>query len=59
VLTIDWDGSEAGLKFSKEAMETRAREVGSASGVASKCAQFCAWPGQVIPAALARVEYRL
>ncbi len=59
VLSIDWDGSEAGLKFSKEAMETLAREAGSASGVASKCTHFCAWPGQVIPAALARVEHRL
>jgi hypothetical protein len=59
VLSIDWDGSEAGLKFSKEAMETLAREAGSASGVASKCTQFCAWPGQAIPAVLARAEHRL
>jgi ATP-dependent Clp protease ATP-binding subunit ClpA len=59
VLSIDWDGSEAGLKFSKEGMETLAREAGSASGVASRCTHFCAWPGQVIPAALARVEHRL
>jgi ATP-dependent Clp protease ATP-binding subunit ClpB len=59
VLSIDWDGSEAGLKFSKEGMETLAREAGSASDVASKCTNFCAWPGQGIPAALARVEHRL
>jgi ATP-dependent Clp protease ATP-binding subunit ClpB len=59
VLSIDWDGSEAGLKFSKEAMETLAREAVSASGIASKCTHFCAWPGQVIPAALAGAEHRL
>ena len=59
VLSIDWDGSEAGLKFSKEAMETLVREAEPASGVASKGAHFCAWPGQVIPAALARAEHRL
>ena len=59
VLSIDWDGSEAGLKFSKEGMETLAREAGSASGVASRCTHFCAWPGQAIPAALARAHHRL
>jgi ATP-dependent Clp protease ATP-binding subunit ClpB len=59
LLSIDWDGIEAGLKFSKEGMETLAREAGSASGVASMCMHFCAWPGQVIPAALARIEHRL
>jgi ATP-dependent Clp protease ATP-binding subunit ClpB len=59
LLSIDWDGIEAGLKFSKEGMETLAREAGSASGVASMCTHFCAWPEQVIPAALARIEHRL
>jgi ATP-dependent Clp protease ATP-binding subunit ClpB len=59
VLSIDWDGSETGLRFSKEGMETLPREAGPASGVASKCTHFCAWPGQVIPATLARTEHRL
>jgi ATP-dependent Clp protease ATP-binding subunit ClpA len=49
VLLIDWDGSEVGLKFSKDAMETVPREVGPASGGGSRCTHFCAWPGQVIP----------
>jgi ATP-dependent Clp protease ATP-binding subunit ClpB len=44
VLSIDWDGSETGLKFSKEGMETLPREAGPALGVASKCTDFCAWP---------------
>ena len=57
VLSIDWDGSKTGLRFSKEAMETLARVP--VSGVASKCTHFCAWPGQVTPAALARAEHRL
>ena len=59
VLLIDWDGSEAGLKFSKDAMETVAREVGAASGRGSRCTHFCAWPGQVIPATLATASHRL
>jgi ATP-dependent Clp protease ATP-binding subunit ClpB len=58
-LSIDWDGSEAGLQFSKEGMETLAREARSASGVASGCTHFCAWPGQVIPATRARAQHRL
>jgi ATP-dependent Clp protease ATP-binding subunit ClpA len=44
VLSIDWDGSETGLRFSKEGMETLPRETGPASGVAFKCTHFCAWP---------------
>jgi ATP-dependent Clp protease ATP-binding subunit ClpB len=59
VLLIDWDGSEAGLKFSKDAMETVAREVGAASGGGSRCTHFCAWPGQVIPTTLATAGHRL
>jgi ATP-dependent Clp protease ATP-binding subunit ClpB len=59
VLSIDWDGGEAGLKFSKDAKETLAREAGSVSGVASKSTHFCAWHGQVIPAVLASSEPRL
>lgn len=59
VLSIDWDGSEAGLKFSKEARVPLAREAGPASRVAAESAHFCAWPGQVIPAALTRAEHRL
>ncbi|MGA8222658.1 MAG: AAA family ATPase [Candidatus Acidiferrales bacterium] len=59
VLSIDWDSSEAGLKFSKEARVPLAREAGRASRVAAEGAHFCAWPGQVVPAALARAEHRL
>jgi ATP-dependent Clp protease ATP-binding subunit ClpB len=59
VLSIDWDGSEAGLKFSKDAIETAAREAGAASGGGSRCTHFCAWPGQVIPATLATADHRL
>ena len=59
VLSIDWDGSEARLKFSKEARVPLARESWPASRVAAEGAHFCAWPGQVIPAALARAEHRL
>jgi ATP-dependent Clp protease ATP-binding subunit ClpB len=58
VLSINWDGSAAGLKFSKEPMERLAREAGLVSGVASKYTPFCAWPRQVIPAAVARAEHR-
>ncbi|MGB8541247.1 MAG: AAA family ATPase [Candidatus Acidiferrales bacterium] len=59
VLSIDLDGNEAGLKFSKEARVAPAREAGTLSRGAAEGAHFCAWPGQVIPAALVRAEHRL
>jgi ATP-dependent Clp protease ATP-binding subunit ClpB len=59
VLSIDWDGNESGLKFSKEARVPLAREAGTTSRGAAEGAHFCPWPGQVIPAALARAEHRL
>jgi ATP-dependent Clp protease ATP-binding subunit ClpB len=59
VLSIDWDGNESGLKFSKEARVALAREAGTTSRGAAEGAHFCPWPGQVIPAALARAEHRL
>jgi len=58
VLSVDWDGSAVGLKFSKEPMERLAREAGFISGVAAKCTPFCTWPAQVFPAAMDRAEHR-
>ncbi|MGB8524059.1 MAG: AAA family ATPase [Candidatus Acidiferrales bacterium] len=59
VLSIDWDGNESGLKFSKEARVALARVAEPTSRGAAEGAHFCAWPGQVIPAAWARAEHRL
>ncbi len=59
VLSIDWDGSEAGLRFSKQARVALAREAEPASRVAAEGAHFCVWPGRLVPAALARTEERL
>jgi ATP-dependent Clp protease ATP-binding subunit ClpB len=59
VLSIDWDGSEAGLRFSKQASVAPGPETGPTARVAAEGAHFCAWPGQLVPAALATTEVRL
>ena len=59
MLSIDWDGSEAGLRFSKEAIGVLAREAGAVSRVASEYAHVCAWPERLVPAALAGAVHRL
>ena len=59
VLSIDWDGSETGLKFSKQLSVALAREAGPTSRVAAEGAHFCAWPALLVPAALARTEEQL
>ena len=59
VVSIDWDGSEEGLKFSKEARVTSAREAKSTSRVAAEDACYCSWPARILPAELAMTEHRL
>ncbi len=59
VVSIDWDGSDAGLKFSKEARVASAREAGSISRVSAEGASYCSWPDRLLPTELAMAEHRL
>jgi ATP-dependent Clp protease ATP-binding subunit ClpB len=59
VVSIDWDGSDAGLKFSKEARVASAREARSTSRVSAEGASYCSWPGRLLPTELAMAEHRL
>jgi len=59
VVSIDWDGSDAGLKFSKEAKLASAREAGSVSRVSADGAAYCSWPDRLLPTELAMAEHRL
>ena len=58
VVSIDWDGSDAGLKFSKEARVASAREAGSISRVSAEGASYCSWPNRLLPTELAMAEHR-
>ena len=59
VVSIDWDGSDAGLKFSKEARVASAREAGSISRVSAEGASYCSWPDRLLPTEPAMAEHRL
>jgi len=59
VVSIDWDGSDAGLKFSKEARVASARGAGSISRVSAEGASYCSWPDRLLPTELAMAEHRL
>ena len=59
VVSIDWDGSDAGLRFSKEAKVASAREAGSVSRVSADGAAYCSWPDRLLPTELAMAEHRL
>jgi ATP-dependent Clp protease ATP-binding subunit ClpB len=58
-VSIDWDGSEEGLEFSKEARVALALEAKSTSRVAAEDACYCSWPARLLPAKLAMTEHRL
>jgi ATP-dependent Clp protease ATP-binding subunit ClpB len=59
VVSIDWDGSDAGLKFSKEARVASARGARSTSRVSAEGASYCSWPDRLLPTELAMAEHRL
>jgi ATP-dependent Clp protease ATP-binding subunit ClpB len=59
VISIDWDGSETMLKFSKEVRGPLVRTARATSGISSGVARVCAWPKIVIPGPPAATEHRL